>query len=38
MYSNSGFVEIEKADKLLPHGITPMNNFKKADVKIPEGK
>ena len=37
-YDTAGFVEIEKADKLLPHGITPMNMFKKADVKIPEGK
>jgi len=32
-YDMAGFVETEKADKPLPHGIIPMNIFKKDDVK-----
>lgn len=32
-YDTAGFVETEKADKPLPHGIIPMNILKKDDVK-----
>ena len=37
-YDTAGFVETEKADKPMPHGIIPMNILKKVDVQTPESK
>ena len=37
-YDTAGFVETEKADKPMPHGIIPMNILKQVDVQSSERK
>ena len=37
-YDTAGFVETEKADKPMPHGIIPMNILKQVDVQTSERK